>query len=274
MEPIPGTSGGRQRGGPRWLRTALVPAALIVLCPPTAILVWYTHTALDGSLAALGRLVAREGVGGTISRVFAPVFFGSPTAWAVIGIFAASQLALMRLLPGTPFHGPITPRGNVPVYTANGPAAFAVTLTLFGGASFGLGLFPATIVAEHFGAIIGALNVAGLLLCLFLYVKGRYRPSTSDASVTGNPIFDYYWGTELQPTLAGWNVKMFTTCRFGMMAWPLILLSFAAAQSQRHGLADSMIVAVALQLVYIAKFFWWETGYLGSLDIMHDRAGF
>ena len=35
-----------------------------------------------------------------------------------------------------------------------------------------------------------------------------------------------------------------------------------------------MLVAVALQLVYIAKFFWWETGYLRSLDIMHDRAGF
>jgi 7-dehydrocholesterol reductase len=35
-----------------------------------------------------------------------------------------------------------------------------------------------------------------------------------------------------------------------------------------------MLVAVGLQLVYIAKFYWWETGYLRSLDIMHDRAGF
>ena len=130
MERILSTPGGRQRGGPRWLRTTLIPAALMLLCPPTAILVWYTHTALDGSLAALGRLVAREGIGGTVSRVFAPVFFGSPIAWAVIGIFAATQLALMRLLPGKPFHGPITPKGDVPVYTANGPAAFAVTASI------------------------------------------------------------------------------------------------------------------------------------------------
>src|SRR5205823_8847166 len=70
------------------------------------------------------------------------------------------------------------------------------------------------------------------------------------------------------------NLKMFTNCRFGMMAWPLILLSFAAKQQERYGLSSSMAVAVALQLVYIAKFFWWETGYLRSLDIMHDRAGF
>src|SRR5205823_8490077 len=70
------------------------------------------------------------------------------------------------------------------------------------------------------------------------------------------------------------NLKMFTNCRFGMMAWPLILLSFAAKQQERYGLSSSMAVAVALQLVYIAKFFWWETGYLRSLDMMHDRAGF
>src|SRR5207248_1300925 len=91
---------------------------------------------------------------------------------------------------------------------------------------------------------------------------------------SGNPIFDYYWGTELYPSVLGWNLKMFTNCRFGMMAWPLILLSFAAKQQERCGLSSSMAVAVALQLVYIAKFFWWETGYLRSLDIMHDRAGF
>jgi 7-dehydrocholesterol reductase len=252
----------------------LIPATLMLLCPPTAILVWYTHTALGGSIAALGQLVAREGLGGTVSRVFTPVFFGSPTAWAVIGIFAASQLALLRLLPGPPFHGPVTTTGHVPAYTANGPAALAVTLALFGGASFGLEIFPATIVADHFGAIIGALNVFSLVFCLLLYLKGRHRPSTRDAGLSGHPVFDYYWGTDLYPAVGSWNVKMFITCRFGMMAWPLILLSFAAKQHQVHGLADSLVVAVALQLVYIAKFFWWETGYLGSLDITHDRAGF
>ena len=58
------------------------------------------------------------------------------------------------------------------------------------------------------------------------------------------------------------------------MSWPLILLSFAAKQQELHGLSDSMLVAVALQLLYVTKFFAWETGYLSSLDIMHDHAGF
>src|SRR5712691_6412590 len=60
-----------------------------------------------------------------------------------------------------------------------------------------------------------------------------------------------------------------------MMGWSLILISFAAKQYENNGvLSDAMAVAVALQLFYITKFFWWEIGYLRSLDIAHDRAGF
>ena len=33
------------------------------------------------------------------------------------------------------------------------------------------------------------------------------------------------------------------------------------------------MVSVGLQLIYITKFFMWEMGYMRSLDIMHDRAG-
>jgi 7-dehydrocholesterol reductase len=35
-----------------------------------------------------------------------------------------------------------------------------------------------------------------------------------------------------------------------------------------------MLISVGLQLIYVTKFFFWEKGYLRSLDIMHDRAGF
>lgn len=33
-------------------------------------------------------------------------------------------------------------------------------------------------------------------------------------------------------------------------------------------------VSVILQLTYITKFFHWEMGYMNSMDIQHDRAGF
>jgi 7-dehydrocholesterol reductase len=35
-----------------------------------------------------------------------------------------------------------------------------------------------------------------------------------------------------------------------------------------------MLVSAGLLVAYLFKFFWWEAGYFGSLDIMHDRFGY
>ena len=259
----------------RWIRYAILPAFLTVFSPPTALFIWYTNVVHHGSLLALGDEFARVGIIGTVARVLGPVFFGSRTAWMMIAIYAAVELAMMKLLPGREWSGPITPRGNIPVYKANGPLAFAITLALYLVGSLVLGLFPASIIYDHFGELLGALNIFSLVFCLFLYAKGRLAPSSSDHGHSGKFIFDYFWGTELHPRVLGWDVKMFTNCRFALMGWPLILVSFVAAQHAKYGyISDSILVAAGIQLLYLAKFFWWETGYLRSLDIMHDRAGF
>jgi len=256
------------------LRRTLVPLLLLTLCPPFVLVLWYTHVELGGSLAALGEFLGERGVVSGVVEIWRPYLFGTSAAWAIIGVFGGLQLALMRLLPGARFEGPLTPAGHTPVYKANGVAAFAVTMALWFLCGYVLELFSPTVLYDHLGGLLGALNIFALLFCAVLYLKGRFAPSGPDHGASGNIIFDYYWGTELYPRILGWDVKMFTNCRFGMMLWPLLLLSFAARQAEVHGLSSSMMVAVGLQLVYIAKFFWWETGYLRSIDIMHDRAGF
>ncbi len=259
---------------PAWTHRLLIPLILLTLCPPAVFIFWYTATALDGSFQALYLLTLNQGFLATLKLILLPVFFGTPTAWKIIALFAAFQLFLMKAVPGKPFSGPITPKGNIPIYKANGLACFLITFTSFVLASFKFHFFSPTIIYDQLGPILGALNCFSLLFCLFLYFKGIYAPSSTDSGLSGHLFFDYYWGTELYPRIYGWDVKMFTNCRFGMMGWPLILLSYAAKQQELYGLSDSMIVAVALQLIYIGKFFFWETGYLRSLDIMHDRAGF
>lgn len=258
----------------RWIHFTFVPLFFLVLCPPAVFIFWYTNTSLLGSFQTLGGLIAREGFFSTLGAMIAPVLFGSKTAWTIIGMFAGIQLLLMKIIPGKPFYGPITPKGNIPIYKANGVACFAITMIGFILASFGLHLFSPTIIYDHLGELCGALNCFSLLFCGALYLKGIYNPSSTDCGKSGHFLFDYYWGTELYPRVFGWDLKMFTNCRFGMMAWGLMLLSYAAKQHQLYGLADSMIVAVALQFIYLTKFYLWETGYLRSLDIMHDRAGF
>ncbi len=254
-------------------RHTLGPIGLMASCPPFVLVLWHTHHYLDGSLSRLWDVMSNMGVGFTLWSIWSPHALGSPTAWAIIGIFAAVQLAFMRLLPGRRWEGPVTPRGNVPVYRANGPLSFA--LTIGGWLALTLtGVVDGSIFYDHMGSILGALNLFALGFCLFLYLKGRFAPSTTDSGHSGNPVFDYYWGTELYPRVLGFDLKQFTNCRFGMMIWPVLCLSYAAAQADRGGISDGMVVAVGIQLFYVAKFFWWETGYLRSLDIMHDRAGF
>ena len=140
--------------------------------------------------------------------------------------------------------------------------------------SCGFNLFSPTIIYDYFGDIIASLNVIGLMFCVILYLKGILFPSSSDNGTTGNILFDFYCGVELHPSIAGVNIKQFTNCRFGMMSWALIIISFAYKQQELYGLSDSMFVSVLLQLIYITKFFMWETGYFNSIDIMYDRAGY
>ena len=256
------------------VRRTFLPLALILLCPPIVILVWYTNVALDGSILSLYKLFEHQGVWTAIWKIWGPIFFGSKTAWMMIAIFGSVQLLFMKYLPGKKVAGPLTPKGHIPIYKANGVLAFLMTLFCFYFATQFFHLFPATIIYDHFGPLLGALNSFSLVFCLFLCIKGYIAPSSSDSGRTGNFIFDYFWGTELYPRLFGWDIKMFTNCRFGMMGWSLIIISFAAKQAQLYGLSSSMSVAVGLQLMYIAKFFIWETGYLRSMDIMHDRAGY
>ncbi|WP_298624253.1 7-dehydrocholesterol reductase [uncultured Legionella sp.] len=256
------------------IRNTLGPLFLILICPPFVMLMWYTNTQLDGSFATLWNMIIQNGFFATTYSIWQPLFWGSSTAWAIISCFVLFELALMKLLPGKIFHGPITPKGNVPVYKANGVLAFVTSMAAFAIASFGLNLFPATILYDNLGSLFAALNLLSLVFCVFLYIKGRFFPSSTDSSSTNNVLFDYYWGTELYPQVLGWNIKKFITCRFGMMSWGLFLLSYAAKQAELGGLSNSMLISVTLQLLYIAKFYAWETGYLRSLDIMHDRAGF
>ena len=259
---------------PPWIHRILVPLLILTICPPASLVFWYIATTLDGSFLLFWRLVSADGLLDTVAQIWGPLFFGSPLAWKILAGYAAFQLLLMKIVPGKPVLGPITPKGNIPLYKANGVACFLITVSTFLVCSFGLHLFSPSILYDNLGPMLGALNSFSLLFCLFLYWKGISAPSTSDHGTSGNPLFDYYWGTELYPRIFGWDVKQFTNCRFGMMGWPLLILSYAAKQAELYGLSDAMIVSVALQLIYVAKFFVWETGYLRSLDIMHDRAGF
>ena len=254
--------------------STFVPAFLVFVCPVFAMVFIRIIVEFDGDLLEFARVAARDGPLLMLKTSLFPYVFGSRKACEFILPFAAFQLLLMRLVPGKTTRGPVTPAGNVPIYKANGLLSYFITLAVFCLCGFVFKIFNPAEVYDRYREIIGTLNLFSLVFCLVISLKGKFLPSSTDSGASGNPIFDYYWGTELYPRIFGWDVKMFTNCRFGMMSWGLFLLCYAAKQHQTGSLSDSMVVSVVLQLIYITKFFQWEMGYMKSLDIMHDRAGF
>ena len=254
---------GRKTWGPLFL----------ILAPPVFVhLVWYTNYHLDGSFYALFETIIKNGFFDTLQNAFPSPL--NPQAWKIILTYIAVQATLMKVVPGKEFIGPTSSQGNVPVYKANGVQAFICSVILFFTGVY-LGLFNGGIIYDNYGNLLSSMNLFALLFCAFLYIKGRTFPSCSDCGHTGNLVFDYFWGTELYPRIFGWDVKQFTNCRFGMVFWPISAISYAFAQYERYGyVSDSMLVNVGLQLIYCFKFFLWETGYLASMDIQHDRAGY
>ena len=246
---------------------------LMLVTPIFVLTIWYTCAAHNGSVMSLVNEITKNGLFEFLQNVWPTPF--DPYAWKMILSYMAFELFLMKFVPGKEFRATATASGHVPVYNANGVQCYVITIvTLFVLAYYGIS--KPSEVYDNMGKLLSSMNLFAVLFCAMLTFKGLNFPSTKDSGSNGNLIIDFFWGTELYPRIFGWDVKQFTNCRFGMMFWQVGILCYAFKQYENLGgyISSSMLVSVLLQTVYIAKFFWWETGYFCSMDIQHDRAGY
>uniref|UniRef100_A0A914USL1 7-dehydrocholesterol reductase n=1 Tax=Plectus sambesii TaxID=2011161 RepID=A0A914USL1_9BILA len=248
------------------------PALLVVVGPLFVIVYNYAIVELDGSIKKLYLELQTNGIVTSICKMWPSC--RDLIAWKIIGIFIGLQLVLSRILPGDQVRGPTSPAGYIPTYTLNGFSCFLLTALLYVLGVF-LRLYKGSIIWANFGPILSSMNVLVFALCFLLYIKGLYLPTGPDHGTMGNPLFDFYWGTELHPKILGWDVKQFLTCRVGMTFWGLYIISAVLTQIEWDGyLSDGLLASAGLQLVYVIKFHWWESGYVQTMDMQHDRAGF
>ncbi len=249
------------------LRAWIGPLALMVSTPLLSVLFWIACVHHQGEITTM----LAAGPASWWSHVPAP-------SWTAVGIilgWVAVQGLLLAVLPGRRFEGPVTPGGVRPVYRLNGILAWVVTHGGLFGVLWPLGILDPGRLYHHFGSVLMTLTLGAFAFCLFLYWKGRRFPSGPDAVYTGNPLFDFFQGIELHPRLGGVMLKQLINCRVSMMGWTVMACCFAVTQYQQTGaVSTSMWASVAVLVIYLFKFFWWEGGYFHSLDIMHDRFGY
>eukprot|EP00908_Phaeocystis_cordata_P000890 Transcript_10970.p1 GENE.Transcript_10970~~Transcript_10970.p1 ORF type:complete len:477 (-),score=225.75 Transcript_10970:116-1546(-) len=253
----------------------LVPVLIMISTPYLAYIVTYITDMEEPTLTKFMNKIYTEG-GLSVNAEILKVL--QPTAEAATLLLVFNFVALLIYWwPGKTEYGPVTINGHQPEYADNGVAhSVLFTLSFLAGSDLFLGWYKLSVLYDHFPATIGALNFFGLAFCAFLYAKGRYFPSGPDSGTSGHgPCFDYYWGMELYPRVGGVDVKKFVNCRFSMTYWMLAGVSFVAASYEKHGIVDPGLLLCALsQFLYLCKFYVWEIGYMRSIDIIVDRAGF
>ena len=266
--------------------TLMVPF-LLFFCPIFAQVLAYltSQQAVDDhidpklGMSGLWAHCSAEGLGSCASETYTAAVSLGPTKEAVTFLLCFMGVALLLdvVLPGKIEYGPETLTGHVPDYRDNGLLHCAVYTALFWMGS-NLGPFKYYSFGVFFDVFPGAitcLNIFGMALAFFLYWKGLNRPSTADCGSSGSFLKDFTWGTELYPRVFGVDIKRFVNCRFSMTYWMLAGLSFTYKSYELHDntLDWGLALGAVSQFLYLVKFFEWEIGYMRSIDIIVDRAG-
>jgi len=247
--------------------------ALIFFVPLIPLLLWKACTNYDCEVTTPILMLFKGHW--SVAELWAAV--PAPTLNVVLAYigWVAFQAAIMIFLPGTPCKGLPTPAGNVMPYKINALMAYWVTISAWFLFAYQLNLFSPTFIYDNFGSFISVGTIFGVALALTMYFKGIYYPTNTDRSVHGKFFYDLWMGVELNPRIGNFDLKIFFIGRVAMLGWALVLLSFAAKQHQLYGaLTTSMILTVALQMIYIIDWAWKEEWYVATLDIMHDHFGY
>ncbi|KAK6465463.1 ergosterol biosynthesis ERG4/ERG24 [Scheffersomyces coipomensis] len=129
-------------------------------------------------------------------------------------------------------------------------------------------------------------TIFSFLLAVFVYVcsfiplaklngSGNRERILSINGNTGNVIYDWFIGRELNPRIGTWDIKLFCELRPGLLLWFLINLSCIHNQYHTYGeVTDSLILLNALQAFYVFDGVLNEEGVLSMIDITTDGFGF
>lgn len=202
-------------------------------------------------------------------------YYLDPKAGAIVVGWFILQ-ALLAVLPfGKVVEGQPLVDGTRLRYRCNGFWAFVLTLVLFA-----VGVYmqlPLTMVYDKLFPLMISSMIFSLVFSLFCYIKSRRAPVTALAAGgnTGNVLYDFFMGHELNPRIGPLDFKIFFSLRMSLITWLVINLCFILKANQDAGGCPPALIAVTIfQGLYAADALWFEEAFLTTLDILYDGFGF
>ncbi|XP_071974383.1 delta(14)-sterol reductase TM7SF2 isoform X2 [Engystomops pustulosus] len=199
----------------------------------------------------------------------------NPFALILLLCWFALQAVIYMLPIGTIAEG-ITLRDNTRLkYKINAFYAFLVS-ALLAGLAIKMELHL-SYVYDHFIEFAVAAAIISLSLSIFLYMKSLGAPESALApgGNSGNLIYDFFIGHELNPRIGSFDLKYFCELRPGLIGWCLINLCFLMKDIELRGSPSlSIILVCGFQALYVMDALWHEEAILTTMDIVHDGFGF
>ncbi|XP_077183371.1 delta(14)-sterol reductase TM7SF2 isoform X2 [Paroedura picta] len=205
----------------------------------------------------------------TLRSLWNPQDFALVLAW--VGL-----QALLYMLPlGKVTEGTVLRDKSRLLYCINGIHAMWITALLVGvGMVAGLRL---SYIYDHLLQLAFSATVLAFGLSILLYLKALLAPGTALApgGNSGNPIYDFFIGHELNPRIGTFDLKFFCELRPGLLGWALINMGMLVKETELRGNPSlAMILVNAFQLLYVVDAFWNEEAILTTMDIVHEGFGF
>ena len=160
-------------------------------------------------------------------------------------------------------------------YKINGIHAFILSHILFGVAYFGFEI-PVSFVYRHYLSFAVSAIILSFILSKYLYLRSqRTNGLLALGGNSGNIIYDFFIGRELNPRIGNFDLKVFCELRPGLIGWVIINYCMLVAQYEKHGhVTASMILVCVFHFWYILDALWFEEAILTTMDIIHDGFGY
>jgi len=220
----------------------------------------------------------------TLKNISIPPFeeYFSKTGFLLFIGWFFFQVILERILPGRIVPGVKLENGQQLKYKINGHKSFWVSMLVilpFSPLSrlFGLNLqYSVSSLYNNYFQLITASIIFSFCLSIFLFLKSFAKGALlAKGGNTGNIIYDFFIGRELNPRIGSLDLKFFCELRPGLIGWIVINFGMMAKQYENLGyISYSMILINIFQGVYVWDALYQEKAILTTMDITTDGFGF
>ncbi|KAI9263194.1 ergosterol biosynthesis ERG4/ERG24 [Phascolomyces articulosus] len=200
-----------------------------------------------------------------------------PIAIAIYLAFILILVIYSFALNGDVVPGTRLRNGKVLKYRMNGFRTFHNIFVFGGFLLYQYGSYePLLFVYDHWVGIVVASILFSYLISLFVYLRS-FKPDALLAlgGNSGNALYDYMIGRELNPRIGDFDIKFFTELRPGLIGWVVLNVCFAVKQyHDLERITNSMGLVLFFHTFYVVDALWNEEACLTTMDVTTDGFGF